>query len=146
MIEAHTVLPEPEEWVDTIILDADARHRRRIKLVSDGGIDFLLHLAQTTFLRAGDGLQLSDGRVIKVVAKPEPLYRVTGTSATHLLVLAWHIGNRHLKAEVSESEILIRPDPVIKDMLTGLGGQVQETEAPFNPLQGAYDHGHGHHS
>ncbi|MEM1289817.1 MAG: urease accessory protein UreE [Pseudomonadota bacterium] len=133
---------------DTITLDETDRHRRRIKMVSDGGIAFLLDLPHARLLRHGDILCLSDGRAIEVRAKPEALYDIVPNNPRHLVSLAWQIGNRHLAAEISENSIRIRRDPVIKKMLEGLEAQVVEIEAPFNPEAGAYSgggHSHDHH-
>jgi urease accessory protein len=137
---------------DTITLDETARHRRRTKMVSDNGIEFLLDLPEARLLRHGDGLELDDGRVIEVRAEPEDLLEVRGSDTRHLLALAWQIGNRHLAAQILPDRILIRRDHVIRDMLEGLGAIVAETSAPFDPEGGAYggaheahEHGHGHH-
>jgi len=156
MVKCHRVLPESESPSDTITLDKTARHRRRVKLVSDdshgtGAIEFLLDLPEARLLRHGEGLLLSDGRVIEVVAAPEPLYEVKGTDARHLLALTWQIGNRHLPCQILGDALLIRQDHVIKAMLEGLGATVTDIEAPFDPEGGAYgdhhaahDHGHSH--
>ncbi|MCQ8783190.1 urease accessory protein UreE [Mangrovibrevibacter kandeliae] len=127
---------------DTITLDEQARHRRRMAMVSDGGIAFLLDLPEALLLREGDGILLDDGRIVEVRAKPEPLYAVSGRDAGHLLSLAWHLGNRHQAAQVSADGLLIRQDPVIRDMLLGLGARVEEVEAAFDPEGGAYAHSH----
>lgn len=136
------------EWTDaadTITLDETARHRRRMAMVSDDGIAFLLDLPEATLLRDGDAILLDDGRFIAVRAKPEDLYAVRGKDARHLLVLAWQIGNRHLPAQLLGDRILIRRDPVIRDMLSGLGATITEVEAGFDPEGGAYEaHGHDH--
>lgn len=138
----------------TITLDETARHRRRMRLVSDrletgATIAFLLDLPEARLLRHGDGLLLDDGRIIEVRAKPEALMEIRGRDARHLLALAWQIGNRHLAAEITSETIRIRRDHVIRDMLIGLGANVQEIEAPFDPEGGAYGgahhaHEHGH--
>ncbi|MBV8935774.1 MAG: urease accessory protein UreE, partial [Alphaproteobacteria bacterium] len=39
----------------------------------------------------------------------------------------------------------IRPDHVVAEMVTGLGGQIAELEAPFDPETGAYFAGGHHH-
>lgn len=130
-----------------ITLDETARHRRRMLMMSDEGIRFMLDLPQARLLRHGDGLLLDDGRVIEVHAAPEALYEVRGRDARHLLALAWQIGNRHLAAALDADRILVRRDHVIRDMLIGLGASVTEVEAPFDPEGGAYGgahHGHGH--
>lgn len=133
---------------DTITLDETARHRRRMKMVSDNGIKFLLDLPEARLLQHGEGLVLDDGRVIEVRAEPEALMEVRGRDQQHLLALAWQIGNRHLAAQIERERILIRHDHVIRDMLVGLGASVTDIQAPFSPEGGAYGdahHGHHHH-
>ncbi len=148
MIEAESVIlreASPGPFADCITLDESQRHRRRMAMVSDGGIAFLLNLSQARLLRAGDAIVLADGRLIEVRAKPEALYAVRGHDARHLLTLAWHLGNRHLPAAIEADRILIRRDHVIADMVKGLGGSVEEIEAAFDPAAGAYaQHGHSH--
>ncbi len=142
--------------VDRITLSYDERHRRRLRLLAEGGTQFLLDLPRTTVLHGGDGLQLEDGRVILVSAAPEPLLEVSAGDADQLARLAWHIGNRHLAARIIAGRILIREDAVIEEMLQGLGATVRHVQEPFTPEPGAYDgshalpfapghaHGHGH--
>lgn len=138
------------EWsgaaAGTITLDHEARHRRRIKMTSDQGLDFLLDLAVAVHLCEGDGLVMDDGLIIEVRAKREELCEIRGKDNEHLLRLAWHIGNRHLAAQIAGGRILIRRDHVIEDMLRGLGASVQHVEETFEPEGGAYTVAHhGHH-
>ncbi|WP_245415033.1 urease accessory protein UreE [Aureimonas flava] len=129
---------------DTITLDEAQRHRRRMAMVSDGGIAFLLDLPEARLLVEGDAIVLSDGRLVEVRAKPEPLLSVRGRDADHLLQIAWQIGNRHLPCQIRDGRILLRRDHVIADMLRGLGADVHEVEAAFDPVGGAYAGGHHH--
>lgn len=156
MLRADTILPAGS-WADardTITLDFDDRFRRRKAFVAAGGLAFLLDLAEATVLRDGDALRLEDGSLVAIRAAPEPLIEVTAGGAISLARLAWHLGNRHLPAEIDGSRILIRHDHVIEAMLRGLGAGVREVLAPFNPEGGAYGehnraehhpHGHDHH-
>lgn len=149
MLTAHHVLA-PGEWsgpvCDHISLDFDERHRRRFHYVAAHGTEFLLDLPRATVLRQGDALKLSDGRLVQVLAASEALMEVAGGPHVSLLRLAWHIGNRHLPAEILADRILLREDHVIRAMLEGLGGHVHSVIAPFTPEQGAYaGGGHGHH-
>jgi urease accessory protein len=156
MIRALKVIPKGsfDAAVDAVTLDHDGRYRRRVTLTGAKGNVFLLDLAEPTTLRDGDGLELEDGRVVIVKAADEDLMEVTAESPHHLSRLAWHIGNRHLPAEIRADRILIFPDHVIADMLEGLGARVRAVRAPFSPEGGAYarhhdhdDHGgHDHHS
>lgn len=147
---ASKVIPNPDKPDATITLDETARHRRRMRMVSDrlpngATIAFLLDLPQAQLLRHGDGLVLDDGRVIEVRAEPEALMEIRGTDGRHLLALAWQIGNRHLAAEITSDTIRIRRDHVIRDMLIGLGASVEDIEAPFDPEGGAYGGAHADH-
>lgn len=126
------------------VLDHGQRHLRRCRLELEDGAKLLVDLPETVVLDAGDVLLLEDGGHIEIVAAPEALYEVTGRDAAHLVQLAWHIGNRHLAAEISEGRIRILRDHVIKSMLQGLGAQVSDIVAPFSPVRGAYA-GHGAH-
>ena len=120
-----------------IVLGYDARFLRRKRLQAEDGTSFLVDLPETTSLDQGDAFQLSDGRLIVVIAAVEPVLRITGD----LPRLAWHIGNRHTPCQIAADHLVIRRDHVLEKMLMGLGAQVQLTEAPFRPEGGAYGHG-----
>ncbi len=130
---------------DTVVLDHDNRHRRRLAMTGAGGLDFLLDLPEATTLRDGDGLALEDGRIVAVRAAAEPLTEVRGSDTAALVRLAWHLGNRHLPTQLDGDRLLIRRDHVIEAMLTGLGATVSHVDAPFDPEGGAYGHGHEGH-
>jgi len=130
---------------DTITLDEAGRNRRRIQLTSDNGLSFTLDLPEARLLRQGDGLLLDNGDVIEVHAAPEALMEVRAQNAEHLLKLAWQIGNRHLAAQIEGDVIRLRSDPVIKEMLQGLGAAVTDITGPFDPEGGAYGDAHQHH-
>jgi urease accessory protein len=142
------------DTADTVVLDFDERHRRRVAMKGVRGLDFLLDLEEAVALRHGDALELEDGRLIEVVGAPEPLSEIRPTDAGHGLRIAWHLGNRHLPVQFSGTKLRIRRDPVIEEMLKGLGARVTPIEAPFEPEGGAYakvphaqahEHDHDHH-
>lgn len=158
MIRATRVLAQ-HRWsdrpADSVVLDFDDRHRRRMAMTGTRGLAFLLDLDAATALRGGDALVLEDGRLVEVVAAPEPLAEIRGLDPAHLLRLAWHLGNRHLPTQITGRGLRIRRDHVIEEMLRGLGARVTPIEAPFDPEGGAYaqaaaspahahDHGHAH--
>ncbi len=131
--------------VDTVVLDFDDRHRRRMAMTGTRGLEFLLDLENAVALRGGDALVLDDGRLIEVVAAPEPLVEIRGADPHHLIRVAWHLGNRHLPTQIMPKGLRIRRDHVIEEMVKGLGARVIEIEAPFDPEGGAYaSAGHGH--
>src|SRR5258707_6618968 len=132
-----------EAPADTVVLDFDDRHRRRVAMRRTRGIEFLLDLETATVLRGGDALVLDDNRLIEVVAAPEPLIEIRGSDSQHLVRVAWHLGNRHLPTQITAKGLRIRRDHVIEAMVKGLGARVIEIEAPFDPEGGAYAGG-GH--
>jgi len=135
-----------ETPADTVVLDFDGRHRRRTAMTGTRGLEFLLDLEHAIALRGGDALVLEDGRLIEVVAAPEPLIEIRGQDPAHLVRLAWHLGNRHLPTQIMAKGLRIRRDHVIEAMVKGLGARVIEIEAPFDPEGGAYAeafHAHG---
>ena len=162
MLRADKVIPAGH-WsgapADAVVLDFDERYRRRVAMTGVGGLEFLLDLTEAAMLRGGDGLRLEDGRLVEVLAEPEPLAEIRAADPLALTRIAWHLGNRHLLTEMLPKALRIRRDPVIEAMAEGLGARVIALEAPFNPEGGAYvkadggaaeshghdhDHGHGH--
>jgi urease accessory protein len=145
--------------MDSLMLDFDTRHRRRLTLTTAQGEQILLDLPKAVAMANGDGLRLEDGRWLLVTAAPEAVIEVRAGNAVQLARIAWHLGNRHLPAEIGEHVIRIRPDHVIEAMLERLGAKIVHVSAPFQPEGGAYggnhshtrhdhghehDHGHGH--
>ena len=134
-----------EPPADTVVLDFDDRHRRRMSMTGTRGLEFLLDLENAVALRGGDALVLDDGRLVEVVAAPEPLAEIRCNDPQHLVRVAWHLGNRHLSTQIMAKGLRIRRDHVIEAMVRGLGARVIEIEAPFDPEGGAYaGGGHGH--
>ena len=127
-----------EAPADTVVLDFDDRHRRRMTMTGTRGLAFLLDLEKAVALRGGDALVLEDGRLIEEVAAPESLAEVRCKDPAHLVRVAWHLGNRHLPTQIMAKGLRIRRDHVIEAMVTGLGARVIEIEAPFDPEGGAY--------
>lgn len=129
------------DHADTITLTYDARFLRRKRLETDGGCPFVIDLEKTESLEQGDALELSDGRLVGIVAAPEAVLVITGKN---LQRLAWHIGNRHTPCQIEESRLVIQNDPVISHMLQHLDAVIVEATEPFTPEGGAYGHGRTH--
>ncbi|MEM6376338.1 MAG: urease accessory protein UreE [Pseudomonadota bacterium] len=122
-------------------LDYEGRFLRRKRLVTDDGMPFLVNLDKIISVHEGDAFEISGGGLIEIRAASEPLYHITGN---RLAALAWHIGNRHTPCAVAQDHLLIRRDEVLAKMLAGLGAQLTEIYAPFNPEGGAYGFGRTH--
>jgi urease accessory protein len=120
-----------------VVLGYDERFLRRKRLVMASGDAFLVDLAETTNLLAGDAFELDDGRIVEIAAAEEPVLVIRGD----LVRLAWHIGNRHTPCQIEADRLVIRADHVLADMLRGLGATVTEAQSPFTPEGGAYGMG-----
>ena len=120
-----------------VVLGYEDRFLRRKRLVMASGDAFLVDLAETTNLLAGDAFELDDGRLVEIAAAEEPVLVIKGD----LVRLAWHIGNRHTPCQIEADRLVIRADHVLADMLRGLGATVTETQGPFTPEGGAYGMG-----
>ena len=129
--------------IGSVVLDAEARHLRRKLITCQNGAEVLVDFEKPVLLEHGDCLVLDDGRLVEVIAAEEELMEVRGRDAQHLTRLAWHIGNRHLAAQVEGERILIRRDRVIGQMLEHQGAVVRAVREAFHPEHGAY-HSHDH--
>jgi urease accessory protein len=124
--------------VDSVVLGYSDRHRRRLAMKGTKGFTFLLDLPAVAALRSGDALVLEDGRLVEVVAAPEPLLEIRCADPQHLARIAWHLGNRHSPTQVLAKSLRLRRDHVIAELAVQLGASVIEIEAPFDPEGGAY--------
>ncbi len=149
MLRATAIVRRPavkaDRVADTIELDHEARHRRRVAMTAAGGLDFLLDLDRATVLDDGDAVKLDDGRLVQVKAAPERLIEIRTDNPLRLMRVAWHIGNRHVAAEIGPDAIWIAHDHVLLEMVRGLGAAASVVDRPFRPEKGAYEGGHAGH-
>ena len=124
-------------------LTAEERSRSRHPFETDDGEAIYLHLPRGTTLREGDLLRAESGELAQVRAKPEPVLTVTAERTIDLLQAAYHLGNRHVSLEITETYLRLPPDLVLQDLLNHRGLTVIEEIAPFQPETGAYGH-HAH--
>lgn len=138
-VRAQYLMETP--W-EIVVMDSAERHLRRKLITLQHGDEVLVDLEKTTKFADRDCLLLEDGRLVQIIASDEELLEITARDAAHLTQLAWHIGNRHLEAQIENTRILIRRDDVIARMLEHLGAKVTPVRETFTPEHGAYAHGH----
>jgi len=133
---------------ERLVLPFDLRCKSRLRTRLENGEEVGLFLERATVLRAGDKLLAKDGRVVEVVPAPEAVMEAHSSDALLLARAAYHLGNRHVAVELkmNGSGGLLRfgRDHVLGEMVRGLGLEVRETEAPFDPESGAYGNHGGH--
>lgn len=135
---------KPDRVADTLVLDHEARHRRRVAMTAQGGLAFLLDLDRATALDDGDAVKLEDGRLVQVRAAHERLIEIRTDNPLRLMKVGWHLGNRHVATEIGADVLHIGFDHVLLEMVRGLGATAREVERPFRPERGAYEGGHDH--
>ncbi|WP_296001699.1 urease accessory protein UreE [Rugamonas sp.] len=148
MLTLHTKI-EPAGMRDgdvyaQLVLPYELREKCRLRATLSNGEEVAVFTVRGTVLRDGDLLTGEERRVVRVVAAPEPTYRVSCADAHALLRCAFHLGNRHTQAQVGDGFLRIRADAVLREMLAGLGARVEQEMAAFEPESGAYGGGHGH--
>ena len=139
-----SVHPGREPYAELELPFEQRQKSRQLVTLASGEIAALA-LERGTVLRDGDCVSSEDGKLIKIRAAPEQLYRITCATPHELCRAAYHLGNRHVGMELRDGGIFIARDRVLLTMLTLLGLLVEEITAPFEPEGGAYGHGGHHH-
>ena len=139
----------------TVALDWDVRQKSRFDATDSTGRAIGVFLPRGTLVRGGDVLVLEDGSLVRVLAAPQAVLRITACaehgSAFDLTRAAYHLGNRHVPIELKPDHLKIEPDHVLADMLRAMHMTVVTVQEAFEPEGGAYSshghaqgHGHGH--
>jgi len=149
MLTLHTKLEHAAQIDGELVLPYDLREKCRFRAHLEDGEEVGVFTVRGSVLRDGELLAGHDGRVIRIVAALEPTYTVYCATAHMLARCAFHLGNRHTQTQLGDGFLRIRVDPVLKDMVEGLGARVERVNAPFEPEAGAYagaghSHSHGH--
>jgi urease accessory protein len=136
----------------TVELDWDVRQKSRFEATDSLGRQLGVFLPRGTAVRGGDVLVAEDGSLIKVVAAPQSVLRITHCSQHgtpyDLIRAAYHLGNRHVPIELKPDHLKIEPDHVLADMLRAMHLIVNTVNESFEPENGAYatgGHSGGHH-
>ena len=135
----------------TLELDWDVRQKSRFEATDSAGRSIGVFLPRGTVLRGGDVLVTEDGSLVRAIAAPQAVLKIThctqhGTPYD-LIRAAYHLGNRHVPIELKPDHLKIEPDHVLADMLRAMHLIVHAVDESFEPENGAYatgGHGHGH--
>ena len=166
MLQASKLIPQAQGLAPVLVrraahieLDWDVRQKSRFDATASDGRNVGVFLPRGTVVRGGDVLITQDGSLIRVVAAPQTVLRITACTDHHhghthdgafdLMRAAYHLGNRHVPIELQPDHLKIEPDHVLADMLRAMHLTVVETREPFEPEGGAYvqhasGHGHAH--
>lgn len=128
-------------------MDLDTRIKSRCQVKLDTGEDVGFVLPRGLLLRGGDCLSDSEQKyIIKIVAKKETVSTAYCDDPLRLARICYHLGNRHVPLEITQSYARFQHDHVLDEMLEQMGVKVTVEQAPFEPEAGAYSNQHGGHS
>lgn len=137
----------------SVELDWDIRQKSRFDATLSDGRNIAVFLPRGSVVRGGDVLVTADGELVRVLAAPQPVLRITACpdhpateQAFDLMRAAYHLGNRHVPIELNPDHLKIEPDHVLADLLRAMHLTVVEAIDAFEPEAGAYaaHGGHGH--
>ena len=166
MLTANKLLPQGQGLSAVLLkraayveLDWDIRQKSRFAACDSQGRELAVFLPRGQAVRGGDVLVAEDGSLIRVLAAPQKVLRITACaehgSPFDLMRAAYHLGNRHVPIELQPDHLKIEPDHVLADMLRSMHMSVVEADLPFEPEGGAYgghvsndghEHSHDHHA
>ena len=135
----------------TLEIDWDTRQKSRFEATDSLGRHLGIFLPGGTLVRGGDMLLAEDGSMVRVIAAPQAVLRITVCSVHgspfDLLRAAYHLGNRLAPIELKPDHLKIEPNPVLADMLRAMHLSVEEVSEAFEPEGGASStDGGGSHS
>ena len=136
----------------TIELDWEVRQKSRFDATDSAGRKLGVFLPRGTVVRGGDVLVAEDGSLVRVLAAPQSVLKITHCTSHgtpyDLIRAAYHLGNRHVPIELKPDHLKIEPDHVLADMLRAMHLMVHAVDEAFEPESGAYasgGHAHGGH-
>ena len=151
ILQGQGLAPVLVKRASTLKLDWDVRQKSRFDVTDSLGRQLGVFLPRGTLVRGGDVLVAEDGSMVRVIAAPQAVLRITACpthgSPFDLTRAAYHLGNRHVPIELKPDHLKIEPDHVLADMLRSMHLIVNAVEEAFEPEGGAYSvggHSHGH--
>tara|TARA_R110001592_G_scaffold357915_1_gene661794 strand:- start:4604 stop:5071 length:468 start_codon:yes stop_codon:yes gene_type:complete len=138
-----------EPVAETVVLEHDQRDKGRLRLISESGTEVRLFLERGKPLLVGEFLKTECGKIVQVQGAEEPIAHASCEDWHTFARACYHLGNRHVKLQVGERWLRIKPDYVLEEMVHLLGLVVTHESAVFEPESGAYSqsgnsHGHSH--
>ncbi len=154
MLQISKLLPQGQGLAAVLLkraasveLDWDVRQKSRFDATDSQGRHLGIFLPRGQVVRGGDVLVAEDGSIVRVIAAPQAVLRITPCpqhgSPFDLVRAAYHLGNRHVPIELKPDHLKIEPDHVLADMLRAMHLIVKAVDESFEPENGAYGH-HGH--
>lgn len=121
-----------------IILNHDQREKGRLLTQTSEGDEVRIFLERGAPLQVGELLRTRCGRHLQVEGAVEDVTTASCEDWATFSKACYHLGNRHVKVQIGERWLRIRPDHVLEKMLMLQGLTIEHEQAVFQPESGAY--------
>ena len=138
LLTANSVKDKAEKPFDRIFLSYENRFKRRLRMETEKGHEFLLNLPKAIELPIGGSLILENGKEIEIKALKEKLFKVIPCNTEDLPEISWHIGNRHLPCQIFKDYLTIQENFVFAEMLKSLNCKIETINTTFSHMKGVY--------
>lgn len=145
MIQGNIANLKPEDkeiHIEKVYLENADLVKRIQRVTTDHGTEIGIRLNQPIDLQYGDILYRDDKNMIIIDVNSEDIIAIRPRSIKEMGDIAHQLGNRHLPAQFTETEMLVQYDYLVEDLLKGLSIPYEREARKVNQ---AFKHiGHSH--
>ncbi|MCE4966380.1 MULTISPECIES: urease accessory protein UreE [Staphylococcus] len=139
---ANLTSEEKQVHIEKVYLENSDLVKRIQRVKTDHGTEIGIRLNQPIDLQYGDILYRDDKNMIIIDVNSEDIIAIQPRTLKEMGDIAHQLGNRHLPAQFTESEMLVQYDYLVEDLLKDLGIPYQREARKVNQ---AFKHiGHSH--
>ena len=109
-VEVYERLDHAHYIDDQIVLDHDLREKGRFKIRSQNGVEVRVFLERGKALFIGECLKTECGKIIEIIGANEDVSDASCSDWQQFSKACYHLGNRHVKIQVLERCLRIKPD------------------------------------
>lgn len=139
---ANLTPEEKQVHIEKVYLENSDLVKRIQRVKTDHGTEIGIRLNQPIDLQYGDILYRDDKNMIIIDVNSEDIIAIQPRTLKEMGDVAHQLGNRHLPAQFTDSEMLVQYDYLVEDLLKDLGIPYQREARKVNQ---AFKHiGHSH--
>ncbi|UEX90093.1 urease accessory protein UreE [Staphylococcus ratti] len=139
---ANLTQEEKQIHIEKVYLENSDLVKRIQRVTSDHGTEIGIRLNQPIDLQYGDILYRDDKNMIIIDVNSEDIIAIQPRTLKEMGDIAHQLGNRHLPAQFTETEMLVQYDYLVEDLLKDLAIPYQREARKVNK---AFKHiGHSH--
>ncbi|MBV1877628.1 MAG: urease accessory protein UreE [Pseudomonadales bacterium] len=129
---------------DELTLDYLQREKGRFRAFTNKDVEVNVFLQRGRTLAIGEILQSACGQNIAIAGALEEVAIAQTDDWEKFSRACYHLGNRHVKVEIGDRRLCLKPDHVLEDLLVLIGLKLSHEKSVFVPESGAYAHVHEH--